>query len=128
VFFRAESFTAAGNMLAGMVGMHGVGWASALPVTQLPMGSACAKIAVVLVLVFFCPNVRELFTQDAPTINDVAATRTPLSSSLSSLSSRSSLPPLHWQPSTTYALGYSSLFMLCLFNMERVSEFLYFQF
>lgn len=120
VFFRAESFAAAGTMLAGMAGLNGLGFEAALPATQLATGSACMKIAAGLVLVFCCPNVREIFAHDAPTIDDLAMAR------------QKALPvplrSLHWKPSAVSALGYSLLFVLCLFNMERVSEFLYFQF
>ena len=119
VFFRAESFTAAGTMLAGMAGFHGLGLETALPATQLVTASSAMKIAAGLMLVFCFPNVREIFAQDAPTVEDLTAPRTTIDTNRL---------PLRWQPSTVTALGYSLLFVLCLFNMERVSEFLYFQF
>jgi hypothetical protein len=109
VFFRAESVQTAASILGSMAGMNGLGSSSGFRQNVLWLG-ACAAI------VWALPNTQEFMgrriapTQFAP----------------SGLIER--FPALAWEPSLPWLAAILVLGLVSLANLNRVSEFLYFQF
>lgn len=145
VFFRADSLSTAGSILSGMAGLNGVSLPASLqerlapwlakvpqlvlvykgtiPLTSLSTPRVGAILLGGLALVWLFPNVREIMRSYKPTWDDTAGklpTETIFSGRLQHL--------LCWRPSIIPAIAGSLLFILCIVNMSKVSEFLYFQF
>jgi hypothetical protein len=105
--FRAPNMDVTWDMLRGLAGFNGL----ALPrqlggdgIRWLALDTAgLPMLALAMLLAFFAPNTQELFARGA-------AGR------------------WRWQPSMRWALGCAALLTVCLFSMNRSSEFLYFQF
>ncbi|OQX61328.1 MAG: membrane-bound O-acyltransferase family protein [Desulfococcus sp. 4484_241] len=137
VFFRADSASAAGRMLAAMAGQNGF----ALPEKYLHKFGALAGslshmgvdfrymhyfkgsneviyILVALLVAWFAPNVQQIMNSYKPYINIMAKRKTLPD------------PPtwLAWRPS----IGWAAILVACVLTsilmMSRASEFLYFQF
>nr|WP_229224816.1 MBOAT family O-acyltransferase [Duganella violaceicalia] len=127
--FRAPDLTTAAGILGAMAGANGValpsglaGYASYLPaglsfsgIRWIDFGgSAVPVLMLAMVLALMAPNTQEIFRHYAPCIEQFfAAPRR-----------------WHWtwRPRRAWSLAFSLLFLGCLFSMNRVSEFLYFQF
>ncbi len=145
VFFRADSFTSAQSILTGMAGMNGVSLPSSLetrlasalsnlplispvfegmfPNTLLNTGNAIGSIAIGLALVWLFPNVRQIMRNYKPTWEDMAGKSTP-----APLPQGMVARGLVWRPTIIRAWALSTIFLLCVFSLTKVSEFLYFQF
>jgi D-alanyl-lipoteichoic acid acyltransferase DltB (MBOAT superfamily) len=142
VFFRADSFASAQSMLSGMAGINGVSLPTALeaslapssasspawvtfrgmfPATLLSAGSTFGCIALGLVFVWLFPNTRQIMRNHKHVWEDIAGRTTPIPREGMAMS-------LVWQPSVRLAWMFGTLFLLCVFSLTRVSEFLYFQF
>ncbi len=107
-FFRAPDVSTALNVLAGMAGQHGI----SLAVDVNTIGHA---IIVLGAFIVFCmPNTQELFLRYDPCYDKI----NPLPS----------LIRISWSPTLLWSLIMALLFVMCVLNMNRVSEFLYFQF
>jgi alginate O-acetyltransferase complex protein AlgI len=128
IFFRADSFTTAFDVIGGMLGRNGLAlpnsmapYASSLQ--WLPMqttfngiawidisGPGLPALALAIVLAFAAPNTQELFWR---------------------FTSKQQAPRyawLSWSPRRAWSVGLAGLFIGCVFSMNRVTEFLYFQF
>lgn len=145
VFFRADSFTSAWLMLSGMAGINGVSlphplktqlspilgtipnldfvFTGLLPATQAASGDALITVAISLALVWLFPNVRQMLVNYKPTWEDWTEAKIPSPVQKGRLTSW-----LTWHPTPIYAIASGVLFMLCIFGLTRVKEFLYFQF
>jgi len=125
VVFRAPDLTTAGDILRGMAGGNGIalphGLAAYAPYfhggAQFSgirwidfSGVGVLVLALAMPLAFLAPNTQEIFRHHAP----CAAPQRRLHWS--------------WRPRKAWSLAFSLLFLGCLFSMNRVSEFLYFQF
>lgn len=130
VFFRAPDVPTAYTILKGMAGINGItlpmGWAnkygdlSTWLQTQGVLFTAVTKPEWVtqimytfmgLLIALLCPNTQQIMSRyepalDAETDNANAA----------------------WKPSFAWAMVVSIAFVICVINLNRVSEFLYFQF
>lgn len=127
VFFRAESWEAAGLLLAGMVGAHGVslpgelapllGGLSAFGVTFQDLGAFDARgvlwLAPLLLVVWFAPNPQQWMAWTEPTLEPVERPAR-----------------LSWRPSllTGVALGFLLFLVVKGFFTLAPTEFLYFNF
>jgi alginate O-acetyltransferase complex protein AlgI len=128
VFFRAASVDASLNVLAGMAGLHGfvlpVEWQAKLARIPALAGLTFADlgatfhgreelqiIAILLALAWLAPNTQELMRRFAPALGESGA------------SSR-----LVWKPSFGWALTIAVLTVIPLLRLNRISEFLYYQF
>lgn len=143
VFFRADSLASAQAMLAGMAGMNGVSLPASLesglarltenethigvtfkgmfPATQLYAGHAFACIALGLAIVWLFPNTRQIMRHHKHVWEDIAGKSTPIP--------YEGMPTsLAWQASARQAWAFGMLFLLCIFSLTKVSEFLYFRF
>ena len=131
VFFRAESFDGALNMLAGMTGMNGVSlpdaiglrlgttatWLGGVGVVFTPGGGrdftmTWVWIVALLPIVFLAPNTQQIMSRYSPALptRDVVPTR------------------LAWSTGRGWAVAMAVVAALGLLSLTRPSEFLYFQF
>lgn len=137
VFFRADSFTTAIIMLQGLLGFNGISFPSAWaglgasvaqydwllfkgvhPMVNFNALHALEKLIFGLAIVWFCPNVWQLFQTYRPTLGDLTST-----------------PQIHtsdrfmqWRPSKWQAWATGVLFAVSVLHLTQSSEFLYFQF
>lgn len=128
IFFRADSFATAFDVLKGMGGQNGLDLPRGLAqfshcLQWLPMpvkfdgvawidisGPGLPVLGLAMVLAFAAPNTQQLFWR-------FAAAQQP-----------ARLAWLGWQPRRAWSLAMAALFVSCVFSMNRVTEFLYFQF
>lgn len=144
VFFRADGFASAQNMLAGMAGLNGVSipanlqnplasltsslpwlhfsYDGFLPAGTLKPSKVFRHLLIGLLIVWTLPNVRQIMHAAKPVWDDFNGKTT--SDALPSPRMRWLL----WQPSRVYALVLGILFFVCLTSLSQKSEFLYFQF
>jgi alginate O-acetyltransferase complex protein AlgI len=126
--FRSENFGVTQSMIFGMIGMNGVsihprifsflGVESSsfilngfFPLTGMPLKNVALWIASGLMLVWFFPNTQQLMVNFSPAWDVV---------------NKSSW--LKWKPTRLIAIMLGTLFGFSLLCLNRVSEFLYFQF
>jgi D-alanyl-lipoteichoic acid acyltransferase DltB (MBOAT superfamily) len=144
VFFRADNIDSASSMLSSMLGIHGVSLPSQytpilrnipyvhIQITNLISGiefnAAVKKILICLIMVWFFPNVQEIFTLYKPVLGVITFKQV-----------RPNVHPtlqeriafcLRWKLTTKYAIISGFLFTVVLLSMisNKTSEFLYFQF
>ncbi|SEN80588.1 D-alanyl-lipoteichoic acid acyltransferase DltB, MBOAT superfamily [Duganella sp. CF517] len=132
VVFRAPDLPTAGGILLAMAGGNGV----ALPRAMAPHAQAWLALGVspdftgirwidfggpgvptlllALALALHAPNTQQIFRHYAPGIGKIVA--------------RAGNWHWTWSPNRAWSLAFSLAFLGCLFSMNRVSEFLYFQF
>ena len=128
VFFRASSVEAASHILAGMAGLNGVvlpvEWQSKLAgipgIASLrfaELGAAfqgretLQAIAALLAIAWLAPNTQELMRHFSPALEHVKS------------GSR-----LAWKPTMGWALAIAAMTAFPLLQLNRISEFLYYQF
>ena len=132
VVFRAPDLATAGDILLAMAGGNGVALprgmaAHAQPLLALGLeprftgirwidfsGPGVPVLLLAMALAFWAPNTQEIFGHYEPGIDKIAA--------------RAGKPRWRWTPNRVWSLMASLVFLGCLFSMNRVSEFLYFQF
>ncbi len=129
VFFRAGSFSIALDLLAGMVGLHGVALPDAI-VNRLGPGKALLEglgvrfylgggsqfiltwfwVGLAALISFMPPNTQEWHARFAPALEPVDGRR------------------LRWSLHSGWAIGLGLATTVCMLALSRPSEFLYFQF
>ena len=132
VVFRAPDLATAGEMLLAMAGGNGVAlprgmaeYAQAWLAFGLEpaftgirwidfSGPGVSTLLLALALAFRAPNTQQIFRHYAPGIENIIA--------------RAGKPQWTWTPNRAWSLTFSLVFLGCLFSMNRVSVFLYFQF
>ncbi|WP_425254669.1 MBOAT family O-acyltransferase [Janthinobacterium sp. NFX145] len=132
IFFRAPDVATAWDITGALVGANGVslprGLAShAASLAQWGMhpafdgirwielvGPGLPVLLGAMLLAFRAPNTQEIFFLYEPAIERIfqPAGRWAFS----------------WRPTSRWSLGFAALFIACIFGMNRVTEFLYFQF
>ncbi len=145
VFFRSDNLTSALSMLSGMAGLNGIvlpiqfepwlggtksllPWAhiefspNSMPVTNILLSRAGLEVALGLLLALVFPNVYEWLSKYSTCYTEARAPQPPAAVA-GKVSARWA-----WQPNTVTACALGALFAYCLFSLNRVSEFLYFQF
>lgn len=122
VFFRAESFAGASNVLLGMTGLSTVYepdlWQSALTGTT----AVWAGLLCLAAIVFLLPNAIEFTEKYNPVLR--------LKAFVAQRQTRGFLP-LRWQPTTGWAAAMSVLFGIALiqtYRLAELTEFIYFNF
>ncbi|MBA3710679.1 MAG: hypothetical protein H0W83_17880 [Planctomycetes bacterium] len=124
VFFRASTFSDAITLLVGMAGGHGAAWPpelqgilSTTPLAALGFAdlgfslSGYIWIVALLLIALFVPNSQEIMRLSQP--------------SLSPVESESRIV---WRPSFRWAIVTGVVLVMTFMCLNRVSEFLYFQF
>lgn len=133
IFFRADNLTTAWNMLLGAVGANGIvlpeswrgtlgpladvlGWNPALfaPMNDFVIRPPINWFAWLFGIIWLLPNSQQLLARFNPVSGPIDANATPRW--------------LAWKPSAGWALLVATLLLVSVLRMNRVSEFLYFQF
>jgi alginate O-acetyltransferase complex protein AlgI len=132
VFFRAPDYSTAIDVLSGMMGFNGVslpawtktrlgwleqtGWRIRFEgIPYINFGSIGVPVLfLALGLTWFMPNTQEIMVDTQPCLESVMPTKSMIS--------------IRWRTSMFWLLFISTCFLWCVFNMNRVSEFLYYQF
>jgi len=108
IFFRAPDLSTACAILNGMVGLNGVDLtAIAKENSLIPMMWTVIAFFIALI----CPNTQQILARFEP-----------------ALGARTDDPNAAWRPTFPWAIAASMGFVVCVMNLNRVSEFLYFQF
>ncbi len=149
VFFRADSFSSAVNLLQGMSGMNGfslpaslAGWwdkypdyfphqeATGLMARFTPVEfnilKAIVTMIIGLVIVWAFPNVRQIFRHYRPVCEDLHKEAMDLT--VDTVSPGTFGCYFEWKPAKAFAWVTGALFALAILGLTHVSEFLYFQF
>jgi len=149
VFFRADSFSSAVNLLQGMIGMNGIslptsltGWWDKYPdyfphyeanglrarftPVELNAFKATVTLIIGLIIVWGFPNVRQIFRHYHPVCEDLHKEAMDLT--VDTISPRTFGCYFEWKPVKAFAWVTGALFALAIFGLTHVSEFLYFQF
>jgi D-alanyl-lipoteichoic acid acyltransferase DltB (MBOAT superfamily) len=132
VFFRAPDLASAVDILGALVGGNGIdlprGCSSTAAwwhmiglaphfegVRWIEFGGlGLPALAVAMLLAFFAPNTQEIFAHHAPCIER--------------LFHGNHRSKLMWSPRPAWGVALGALFIACIFGMNKVTEFLYFQF
>ncbi|MEM9766602.1 MAG: MBOAT family O-acyltransferase [Cyanobacteria bacterium P01_D01_bin.71] len=139
VYFRADSFATANTILFSMFGMNGIelpskfqpflsylssygvgfeGFSSALGIRE---NRAVFWIFTLAFIAFFMPNTQEWMGKYTPVLN--------MPSRMSNVLSKSYwFRQIRWQPGKIWALATGLAAGVCFLALNRISEFLYFQF
>ena len=134
VFFRAPDIQTAIDLLGAMVGLNGVSlprgfehsasWFQYLPISLSFNGIQWIDFSGVgvpilltaMLIAWFAPNTQEMLAQYEPCLEKISAPNSGFSSYA------------RWAPSKLWGIIFSIVFVVCVLNMNQVSEFLYFQF
>jgi D-alanyl-lipoteichoic acid acyltransferase DltB (MBOAT superfamily) len=132
VFFRAPDVASAIDVLGALVGANGVGlprgmaaqadWWHLLGLTPRFdgirwiefAGPGLPALGIGMALTFLAPNTQEIFAHYEPSIER--------------LFHGNAHAWLRWSPRPAWGLALATLFVACIFGMNKVSDFLYFQF
>ncbi|MDO9046618.1 MAG: MBOAT family O-acyltransferase [Methylobacter sp.] len=132
VFFRAPDYTTAIDIVSGMIGLNGISlpswtksqleWLEQIGcvirfdgISYIDFGGIGIPVLFLAMgLVWFTPNTQEIMTDAQPCLESVIPS--------------SSIITIKWSTSTPWLLFISISFLWCVFHMNSVSEFLYFQF
>lgn len=129
VFFRAPDFASAFDVLGGLAGANGIALPRGLQAlgAWLPASVSYAglrwiefeslglpALALAMVLAFAAPTTQEIFCHYEPSFERIFHPKRRLS--------------FTWSPAPGWSLAFAALFVGCVLSMNRVSEFLYFQF
>ncbi len=109
IVFRAPSLTAAVQLVAGMLGLHGVTVAAFDAHAWL----AIAWLAGLYAIVWGAPNTQQIMRDYAPALGRIQP---------------GSLSSLRWQPTLRWAAAFGCAAALGLLSVGGTGEFLYFQF
>ena len=135
VFFRADNFTVATEMLSGMVGLNGGSFAKqhgelsafwqamqgfgaqfngTFTLANLGSSGIIKLLIIGLFIVFKMPNIQQIMANYAPTLNMETVLKKPSN--------------FAWQPSLVDAVIIVLIAYFVLINLNKQSTFLYFQF
>jgi alginate O-acetyltransferase complex protein AlgI len=114
VFFRAETFSGARTMLGSMFGAHGFHFATTLNVKR----EALAWLAPLAVICYALPNTQQLFAAFGPVLGPVEKPDLVVAR----------LERLVFRPTLAWACFTVTIGLLSLWQLSKVSEFIYFQF
>jgi hypothetical protein len=126
VFFRAESFGGAMNILASMTGFNGASLQEGVNVVSSQSGFWSLPLSTQLENLL--PN--KLFTNNLYGVSLVVVLLavTKISRNCVEIVLNTKPGLFTWSPRLRYATAIALLFVLCIFNIRSHSEFLYFQF
>ncbi|QDT08776.1 MBOAT family O-acyltransferase [Planctomycetes bacterium K23_9] len=112
VLFRAPTWEAATNIVSSMIGLNGLSMTSS--VSRL---HAITWIPLLFAFVLLLPNTQQLMSRYRPAFG------------FSKLDDKHpAVIAWHWRPSLGNAILIGSLFVLSIMHLNRVSEFVYYQF
>ncbi|MBF0478948.1 MAG: MBOAT family protein [Candidatus Omnitrophica bacterium] len=115
VLFRSDNITTAGRLYHAMLVKWTPGTTNHLALNT----SHILNIAGSFLFVWFLPNTQELLRKYEPAIDFKEQDVKPLVRGLRWL---------EWRPTAGWGIVFSIIFVISIFNMVKISEFLYFQF
>ena len=115
-FFRSTSCTRALSLLAGMIGMHGLG--PKVFANETVSGAAGHVLTLIggLFIVWALPNTQQLLRDFKPSLH------------LTAWDEVISEPRINWSPTVTWSIGLGLVMFMVLVDLQDPSTFLYFQF
>ncbi|WP_324522764.1 hypothetical protein [Nitrosomonas europaea] len=134
VFFRAPDIRTAVDILGAMVGMNGISLPRRLehyadlfqnlPITPsfngiqwINFGEIGVPVLLTAILIaWFSPNTQEIFSRYEPCLEKVVSPESTINRYF------------RWTPSKLTGVVFAAIFVICILNMNQVTEFLYFQF
>ena len=134
IFFRAPDVATAWDIAGALFGANGVSLPRGLQALVAPLansgwqpafdgirwiqleGPGLPVLLLAMLLAFRSPNTQEIFVHYEPCIEKVFQ------------GGQFVRRAWHWRPTRRWSLGFAALFVACIFGMNRVTEFLYFQF
>ena len=134
IFFRAPDVATAWDIAGALFGANGVSLPRGLQAFVAPLaksgwqpafdgirwiqleGPGLPVLLLAMLLAFRAPNTQEIFMHYEPCIEKVFQ------------GGQFVRRAWHWRPTRRWSLGFAALFVACIFGMNRVTEFLYFQF
>jgi len=118
IFFRAETFGAASNLLVSLTGAHGFvsNW------SRVNMNTGWILVGVLLPVVWLLPNSHQLLARFQPTLEYMAVEN----KGAPQIDRRWSR--FLWTPRRAWALAVIALTVASVLGLSRVSEFIYWQF
>ncbi len=134
IFFRAPDVATAWDIAGALFGANGVSLPRGLEAVVAPFaqwdwqpafdgirwiqleGPGLPVLLLAMLLAFRAPNTQEIFVHYEPCIEKVFQ------------DGQFVRRAWHWRPTRRWSLGFAALFVACIFGMNRVTEFLYFQF
>ncbi|MEM8950714.1 MAG: MBOAT family protein [Pseudomonadota bacterium] len=123
VFFRAESFEDASQVLQGMAGINGLIGEGGLPV--FADVEALFWLAGGLAIVWFAPNSLQIMRRYRPAIDPSGITTSaPAPKGISGRLTRA----IAWRPTVPWAIASGVMAAAAMLTFSKVSPFLYFQF
>tara|TARA_R110002110_G_scaffold415719_1_gene654198 strand:+ start:33363 stop:34745 length:1383 start_codon:yes stop_codon:yes gene_type:complete len=135
VFFRAESFSAAINIIQGMTGINGIiipehylNWAPIpnkshwleffyIHTGTIPLFQGTLEISALMlgfILIWKLPNTNQFFYNELPAYQDCLYPQ--------------KASAIMWHPAKTWAMVFALVSVIVLMMMNNVTEFLYYQF
>src|SRR5687768_18494273 len=119
IFFRAETFDAAMNLLVSLTGTHGFmsNW------SRVSMSAGWCKVGALLLVVWILPNTNQLLARFQPTLEYLGQPTTSLSPASPRWAQK-----LAWVPRRAWAFGIGALAVVSVLGLSRISEFIYWQF
>ncbi|HWN97514.1 MAG TPA: MBOAT family protein, partial [Methylomirabilota bacterium] len=119
IFFRAESFDAATNLLVSMTGVHGL----TSNLSRINASTGWVFVCVLLPVVWFLPNSNQLLARFQPTLEYMRGGKeNPM------LAREGWVTRFLWKPRLAWALTIAALAVASVLGLSRVSEFIYWQF
>lgn len=115
VFFRALSLESAFKILSGMAGLNGFAYGG----NPFYQGKEqLLSIALMFVIAFLLPNTQTYMASADPVFQDKSSPQVQLS--------RYAI--FQWKQGLLHAAFIAALFAICVMHMDRIHEFIYFQF
>ncbi len=114
IFFRAQSFSAACSMLAGMIGLHH--HLSQSTNTWHVASSALALLIAGYFIVWAFPNTQQILIRFKPALE------------MTRFDQQNGSLKIMWRPDAIWAITLGTIFVLSLVKMQDSTTFLYFQF
>lgn len=108
VFFRADSFCGAKNLMKGMSGLNGFNFSNEMSI------EFNIQLLFLLIVVWFMPNTQEIMQNHKPTLKTEILNLSPVQ--------------FQWNPTKYIAVIFSIILVYSLISLSNPSEFLYFQF
>jgi alginate O-acetyltransferase complex protein AlgI len=112
VFFNAKTTHGAMTLSAAMFGANGWSWS----IGAEPLAKMVGLQIILFAIIFLLPNTQQFMIDYEPSLEPVRTER------------MSILERIRWRPSRNWALFVGGLFAFALLQMNRISEFIYYQF
>ncbi len=138
--FRAESIYGAGNILSGMLGLHGISLKKSLAVYMFDYEKWLSEYGIIFegffsneiylnqAVVFKWILALFVISVALPNVQQIMINYKPAFEAYKNKASRTKYKKVEWRPTLLWACVTTLFFVLSILLLTRISEFLYFQF